>query len=312
MKMGNINSGKRLYNINEDFFKLWNSKMAYILGFTCADGNIYNKTLSWDLSNKDISNLKLLKSFNMALNSNYPIINRPFSYRLKISNPIILRDIKKLGIVPNKTKILLFPHVPEKYLNHFIRGFLDGDGWIITRIRYDKYNEICVGFSNGSRNFMQGLIQVFRYKLGLADFNLRCREKKTKHNHISKTYQLEFYASNAKNILSFLYTNLSKEDIFLKRKYDKYLESITLFNQTAKIKDFGRRWINIENIHGEKIDILLKKNLTKNILPKDIAVNLKVSLSTIYRWLDKSKVRTLEKRGSEEWCRRIINSKRSN
>jgi len=159
---------------------------------------------------------------------------------------------------------------------------------------------------------MQGLIQVFRYKLGLADFNLRCREKKTKHNHISKTYQLEFYASNAKNILSFLYTNLSKEDIFLKRKYDKYLESITLFNQTAKIKDFGRRWINIENIHGEKIDILLKKNLTKNILPKDIAVNLKVSLSTIYRWLDKSKVRTLEKRGSEEWCRRIINSKRSN
>jgi len=134
MKMGNINSGKRLYNINEDFFKLWNSKMAYILGFTCADGNIYNKTLSWDLSNKDISNLKLLKSFNMALNSNYPIINRPFSYRLKISNPIILRDIKKLGIVPNKTKILLFPHVPEKYLNHFIRGFLDGDGWIITSI----------------------------------------------------------------------------------------------------------------------------------------------------------------------------------
>ncbi len=308
--MGNINSGKRMYDIDKGFFKIWNSRMAYILGFTCADGNVYNRTLAWDLSNKFESNLDLLKKFNHALHSNYPIVARRFSYRLKISNPIILRDIKNLGIIPNKTKILLFPKVPDEYLRHFIRGFLDGDGWVVTRIRQDKYNEICVGFSNGSYDFMNGLIQVFKYELGLFDFNLRCREKRTKYDRISKTYQLEFYAGNANKILSFLYANLSKEDLFLKRKYDKYLEAMTLFNQTEKIKVFGRRWIDTENIHGEKIDILLKKSLIEDkILPKDIAVNLGVSLSTIYRWLDKSGGRVLERRGSEEWCRRIISSK---
>ena len=62
MKMGNVNSGRGLYEINENFFKTWNSKMAYILGFSCADGNVYKKTLAWDLSNKDDSNLSLLKS----------------------------------------------------------------------------------------------------------------------------------------------------------------------------------------------------------------------------------------------------------
>ena len=308
--MGNINSGKRLYKINEDFFKVWNQNMAYVLGFTCADGNIYNNTLSWELSSKFESNFDLLKGFNNVLNSNYPISTRSFSYRLKISNSVILKDIKNLGILPNKTKILLFPNVPEEYLRHFIRGFLDGDGWVITRIRKNKYNEICAGFSNGSHKFMNGLIEVLKTKIGICNFNLRCREKKTKMGGISKTYQLEFYSNNANNILSFLYGNLSKNDLVLGRKYDKYLEAINLFNQTEKIKKFGRKWIDVENACGKKIDFLLKRSLMEDEkLPKDIAEEMGVSLSTLYRWLDKSGVRVLEKRGSEEWRRRIINSK---
>ena len=58
--MGNKNSGKRIYKINEDFFNKWSSQMAYILGFTCADGNVYGRSLSWDLSDKFESNLKAI------------------------------------------------------------------------------------------------------------------------------------------------------------------------------------------------------------------------------------------------------------
>ena len=54
--MGNKNSGKRVYKINNNFFKKWTPQMAYILGFTCAEGNVHGRTLSWDLSNKFESN----------------------------------------------------------------------------------------------------------------------------------------------------------------------------------------------------------------------------------------------------------------
>ena len=310
MKMGNLNSGKRIYSIRKDFFKVWSSNMAYIFGFTCADGNVYKKTLSWDLSNKSESNLELLNNFNKVLESNYPIKFKCFSHRLDIFNSVILEDIKKLGIVPNKKKVLLFPDVPERYIKDFIRGFLDGDGWITTRKRNEKYNEICVGFSNGSYNFMKGLIDVFQSRLGILQFNLRCREKKTKFGNISKTYQLEFYADNANKILLFLYRGLSKDDLFLTRKYKKYLEAQAFFDETKKIKKFGRKWIYTESSLGEIMENLLKKYVIVNkMLPKEVANEFRISLSTLYRWLDKSGVRTLEKRGSKEWSKRITFSK---
>lgn len=309
--MGNVSSGKRLYNINKSFFRGWSPQMAHILGFTCADGNLHNKTLSWELSDKFDSNFDLLARFNNAMNSDYPILKGKFSYRLRISNPSILKDVKKLGIIPNKKKVLSFPNVPKRFVRHFIRGFLDGDGWITTRTRSDKYNEISVGFSNGSRDFMENLINIFKLELGISNFNLRCREKFTKKGDVSKIYQLEFYSNNARKILSFLYDNLSNEDLFLLRKYKKYSEAINVFDGDEKIRKFGRRWANVEEDYASKMDKLFANYLNKKkVIPREIAKEFGVSLSTLYRWLDKSGIRTFEKRGSDKWARRIIFSKR--
>jgi len=54
---------------------------------------------------------------------------------------------------------------------------------------------------------------------------------------------------------------------------------------------------------------ILSGSLNKGLVPREIAKKLGVSLSTLYRWLDKSKVRTLSARGSEEWTKRILTSK---
>ncbi|PIN89114.1 hypothetical protein COU60_04570 [Candidatus Pacearchaeota archaeon CG10_big_fil_rev_8_21_14_0_10_34_76] len=308
--MGNINSGKRTYHVCEGFFKTWNSNRAYILGFTCADGNLYGRSLSWELTNKYRSNLELLNNFNNVMGSNYLIYRRDFSYRLRISNRTILKDINALGIVPNKKKILVFPRVKCNYLRHFLRGFLDGDGWIVNRVRGNESKEICVGFSNGSLNFMNVLIEKLRTNLSIDSFNLRCRKKMTKAGKVSKTYQLEFYAENANKILEFLYGGLSKNDLFLRRKYAKYLESKKFFEETKKTKMFGRKWIEIEDFYGKSMKRLLEESLVKdNIISKDIADKFGVSLSTIYRWLDKSNVRGFEKRGSVEWSKKILFSK---
>ena len=51
---------RKRYSYQEEFFKFWSKDMAYVLGFTFADGNIYHGTLSYSLSDKDISVLKYI------------------------------------------------------------------------------------------------------------------------------------------------------------------------------------------------------------------------------------------------------------
>jgi len=308
--MGNKNSGKRKYYINKYFFKTWSSEMAYILGFTCADGNVYRGTLAWDLTNKHLSNLKLLQDFNTAMESNYPIDKRKKSYRLRISENCLLEDIKKLGIIPNKKKILDFPNVPKKYLPHFIRGFLEGDGWIVTRIRENGGKEICVGFSNGSLKFMTGLVKSLK-NMGLKKFNLRKRNKLMKNGKLAIYYQMEFYSNNAHQILTYIYESLKENDICLDRKYKKFIEAKKLFLEQTEINKFGRTSIQIQEQYGNPTETIIKTFLIKeHLIPREIAKQLNVSISTIYRWMDKMNIRKPTKRGSKEWQDRVINGKK--
>ena len=308
--MGNENSGKRLYEINKYFFRNWSSQMAYILGFTCADGNVHGRTLAWDLTDKYISNLQLLNSFNFAMGSNYPVEKRNNSFRLRVSNKNVLIDIKKLGIIPNKKKILAFPEVPKKYLNHFIRGFLDGDGWVVTRVRKNGGKEICVGFSNGSYDFMKRLVELFSENLGLKGHNLRKREKLTKKGNISICYQLEYYSSKAYKILDFLYGSMDTEDLVLNRKYEKMIIATQIFLEQEKIKGLGRRFFKFEEESGKDIILLIKRYLDEeNLIPREIAKKIGISLSALYCFMDKQGIRKFEKRGSKKWSQRVLKSR---
>ena len=165
-----VNPNRFKYKVNQCFFKYWNSQMAYVLGFTFADGNIHHVALAWDLK----SDVELLRKINRAMGSNYPIKKRKNSFRLRISNPFILQDVQKLGVIPDKTKTCLFPNVPGEFFRDFIRGFLDGDGWIYTR---EGRREISVGFSNGSHKFLKGLSRSLNKHLILTTNNLRTEKR---------------------------------------------------------------------------------------------------------------------------------------
>ena len=54
----------------------------------------------------------------------------------------MFNDLIKQGCIPNKSLVLTFPNkhqVPENLINHFIRGYFDGDGSINYEIR-EKYS----------------------------------------------------------------------------------------------------------------------------------------------------------------------------
>ena len=285
-----INPNRFKYKVNQDFFKYWNSQMAYILGFTFADGNIHYVSLAWDLK----SDIELLKKINRAMDSNYPIEKRKNSFRLRISNPVILQDIQKLGVIPNKTKTCQFPSVPVAFPGDFIRGFLDGDGWITVR---KKKMEISVGFSNGSYKFLEELAKRLNKFLSLTANNLRTKKKITKKGKTSITYQIEWYSQNAFKIIKFLYNDLKKDDLFLERKYKKQMKARKIYEEISR---GGKKYRQIEKKRKLPMQKLLQKLLAEEkYTEREIAQKLGVHSSSIHRWLEKTGVR-LPKRKSKK------------
>lgn len=276
-----INWNRFTYKVNVDFFKKWSPQMAYILGFTSADGNVYKTTLAWDLK----EDRELLEKINLAMDSNYPISRRKASFRLRISNPVIVSDLKKLGVYPNKSKDMELPKVPSKFFSHFARGFFDGDGWIYIR---ESKNEISVGFSNGSEKFLSQFIYRLIRFLGITTNNLRTRKKITKNGVRAITYQADYYWGNAYRILTYLYADLENDDLFMERKYVRYQRAIELYKW---VKSGGRKWRKVEKEFQQPMKEILSEFWLKGYNGPQIANKLKVHSSSIYRWLVKNEIR---------------------
>lgn len=255
--------------------------MAYILGFTAADGNVYKTTLAWDLK----EDRELLDKINRVMGSTYQIQKCKASFRLRVSNPIIVNDIQALGISPNKSKTMRLPKVPPEFFSHFARGFLDGDGWIYIR---GSRNEIAVGFSNGSYAFLREFISGLSQRLKLTTNNLRSRQKITKRGIRANTYQVDYSCENAYKILLYLYSNLATDDLFMERKYKKYQEAIKLYEW---VKSGGRKWRQVEQESKQSLHVLLSRLWEAGYNGPQIARKLGVHSSSIYRWLIKTGVR---------------------
>lgn len=57
-------------------------------------------------------------------------------------------DLQKYSVVPRKTLITYLPDIDDKYMNHLMRGILDGDGGIraeqtIKNNRFAHYIAFC-------------------------------------------------------------------------------------------------------------------------------------------------------------------------
>lgn len=284
MKKG-FSRGKLKYSVNEKFFDTWTSQMAYILGFTFADGSIYNTTLSWDVQKRDIEILKKIKN---ACSATYPIIlHRHVSCRLRIHNQVLVNSAIEIGLLPKKNIRNALPKIPTEYLRHFIRGYLEGDGWIVLR---RNRNELDVGFSSGNREFLELLNLKITNFLNINLGLVRSKIKITPRKVLSTTFQLEYYSSRAFRIAEWLYADLNTEDIYLTRKYRNYLEAKELYNflksGTKKVrvvqKRFGGRSIK---------DILLELSVQKQQNSVEIARVLGVHSSSVYRWLAQTDIK---------------------
>lgn len=281
MKPGFNRKGLK-YKVNENFFDKWTSQMAYILGFTYADGNIYKTSLAWDIQTRD---LELLLKIKKAMNSTYPITNRSNSVRLRMNNQKLIASALSKGLIEIKAKRMKLPNIPQRFASHFVRGFLDGDGWIVKR---NNRNEVDLGFVSGNKIFLENLSSLILKSVGISG-RVREKNKITPKGFKSTTYLMEFYSNNAIKVANWLYSDLKDEDLFLERKYKKYLEAVKLYEYINS----GTREVvrTIQKKQGKSMkEILNDLYINKHLDGVQIASVLGVHSSSIYRWLHKTGV----------------------
>ncbi len=237
-----INHKKRDYSRKHIFdYKFFNKidteEKAYWLGFLYADGSVspLNRSVSLRLCEKDKDHLE---KFKQAINApsipissyirrNFKIKNyfydKKTSYNISVHSMEMVRDLCNKGCVPKKSLILKFPtndYLPEKFVNHFIRGYLDGDGYIST-FKNKKWNRINyrLGFY-GTNSFLSTVLEIIKKYCG-EDINPKVSKEKNQNLHSL------VFAGNKKirRIFDFIYKN---NNISLERKYQIYQKFLTL------------------------------------------------------------------------------------
>jgi intein-encoded DNA endonuclease-like protein len=212
--------------VNKNFFKKWTPKMAYVLGFIFADGNIiYTKRNTWFLSIQ-ITDLGILEGIKKAMTSSHfiskrkKIPNQKQLYRLQIGSKEICGDLLKLGVSENKSKNMLFPKIPKEYQMDFIRGYFDGDGNVWVGKRRDRKSSVIItSFTSGSLDFLMSLREL------LKDFGLKGGSVAKKQ----RGFDLKYSIKDSLIFYEIVYN--SSCSLFLQRKKDKFEKYIEKHTQ---------------------------------------------------------------------------------
>lgn len=223
---------KRLVNV--DFFKKWSPGMAYVLGYFSADGGMFinsggSKYIQFISTDKEILiKIKRLMSSNHKIG----IKKRPSEnlgwktcYLIQVGSKEMYNDLLKLGFTPKKDLTLRFPDIPDEYLNHFARGYFDGDG-CVTVGYYPRKNRkntntfiFRITFISGSENFLRALSKKLSSCISIGSGYLGRKQ--------SRANRLVYSTQAATKLFNYMYKGVEKSR-YLERKYSKFQEAIRI------------------------------------------------------------------------------------
>lgn len=164
--------------VNENYFeKINSSDKAYFLGFIMADGYIYKRTdnlYKFGIKIKS-SDDDIIKKFCTYIN--YPlnkIIYRNQTRKgtiselveIQINNQFFCSNLIKLGIVPKKSGKEIMPNC-SGYEIDFIRGFIDGDGWIYRHICSTGQDRFSIGCCSSSLSILDSIQKYIKDNLDI-------------------------------------------------------------------------------------------------------------------------------------------------
>lgn len=209
------------YNI--DYFEsIDNHDKAYILGLLLTDGYVIkNYTgIAIQLTKEDGYLLQKIAKrlgpsttvINIDCSSKRKVfVNAKDMFRLNAHCPKMSQDLKKFGMVRNKSKTLKCPDIPKEFLSSFCRGLWDGDG----SIGIDKRDNIWCKLNSASDEFLIKLQEKISQKTNFRP----CKNE--------KCIAVLEPAGGKKQTIDFLRWMYSdKSDLYLERKYDRIKDQI--------------------------------------------------------------------------------------
>lgn len=215
----------RKYTLNENFFdSIDTEEKAYFLGLLWADGTNITKRNCIQIGLQE-TDKHILEDMLLAMDSNTPLKCTKSTYpggkdiySIALFSEHMSKKLNDIGMVPNKSLILQFPTcVEDNFMQHFIRGVFDGDGYISHGGDYTC--EIM-----GTEDFCIELQNVL-LKVGIESkiYNTTLRkETSTRRLYIGRK-------ENVCKFLSYIYNDCT---VFLKRKYDIALSKYINKNNT--------------------------------------------------------------------------------
>lgn len=215
--------GRRKYQLDECYFdKIDTPNKAYILGFLCADGsnNRDKNTVSMTLEEGDFDILEKIRKeiksereldfldYSNKHNFGYTYKNQ---YRLLLFSSHICDSLIAHGVVPNKSLILEFPEIEKELLHHFIRGVFDGDGSVYQGKRKTQFT-LTITSTDLFCNTLKCIVE--------ESIGINCHVyDASNHNGITKVFTISG-RNQVKKFMDWMYNGA---DLFLQRKYDRYL-----------------------------------------------------------------------------------------
>lgn len=206
------------YYANFNYFSDINTEeQAYLLGFIYADGCLTKKgTLAITVAKQDVD---ILLKFKFAMKAKHPIrehvaVTHVGSFDVvsfDITSPDLASDLKSAGVFQNKTHKITFPHIKRDLVKHFIRGYIDGDGYFTL----DRNNRLTIGIE-GTESFLSFLQEILKTELPIPA-NVKLTDP---HGNNIKRLQLTGRIQ-VMTVLEWLYLDAN---VFLERKYKKFLD----------------------------------------------------------------------------------------
>jgi len=227
-------SYRKSRTLNHDFFeKIDNQMNAYWLGFLYADGNISNKnrkqkSINLTLSRRDKKHVELFASIFGSNVRDYSRIKNEkecLSSVCSVTSEKLWNDLNSKGLKPNKTYINedhIIDYVPRNLINHFIRGFFDGDGGISINIKTGG----SVFHMVGLYNFLERLRVILQENCLLSDGNIFSKQCSNDIHMLEWGGALQLRA-----ISNFLYRDA---EIFLERKKNRFEKVINKYENFVK------------------------------------------------------------------------------
>lgn len=138
----------RVYEYNDNIFAQDNEIAFYAAGFIAADGCIKkdknNYCVALNLASADKEHLEKIRSILETTAPIHDYANGKFyCSKLNIYSDQIVEDLKRFNIGPRKSKTYTFPQwlIHHTLVNHFMRGYNDGDGSFYIQHQFNK--KIC-------------------------------------------------------------------------------------------------------------------------------------------------------------------------